>query len=94
MASHDDATLAHIRESAGYGMAIAEFPTTVEAARASHEHGLQVLMGANVVRGGSHSGNVAAAQLAESACWISFPATTIRPACRMRPAARRRAQRG
>ena len=65
VASHDDATLAHVRESAGYGMAIAEFPTTVEAARASHEHGLQVLMGApNVVRGGSHSGNVAAAQLA------------------------------
>lgn len=86
VASHDDATLAHVRESAGYGMAIAEFPTTVEAARASHEHGLQVLMGApNVVRGGSHSGNVAAAQLAESACWISFPATTIRPACCMRP---------
>ncbi|MCB2795355.1 hypothetical protein KQ908_16045, partial [Listeria monocytogenes] len=45
VASHDDATLAHVRESAGYGMAIAEFPTTVEAARASHEHGLQVLMG-------------------------------------------------
>ncbi|MBF2975387.1 alpha-D-ribose 1-methylphosphonate 5-triphosphate diphosphatase, partial [Pseudomonas aeruginosa] len=44
VASHDDATLAHVRESAGYGMAIAEFPTTVEAARASHEHGLQVLM--------------------------------------------------
>ncbi|MEZ1656985.1 alpha-D-ribose 1-methylphosphonate 5-triphosphate diphosphatase [Pseudomonas aeruginosa] len=65
VASHDDATLAHVLESAGYGMAIAEFPTTVEAARASHEHGLQVLMGApNVVRGGSHSGNVAAAQLA------------------------------
>lgn len=65
VASHDDATLAHVQESAGFGMAIAEFPTTLEAARASHEVGLKVLMGApNVVRGGSHSGNIAAAELA------------------------------
>lgn len=65
LASHDDATLAHVLESAGYGMRIAEFPTTLEAARASHQHGLHVMMGApNVVRGGSHSGNIAAAELA------------------------------
>jgi alpha-D-ribose 1-methylphosphonate 5-triphosphate diphosphatase len=65
VASHDDATLAHVQESAGFGMAIAEFPTTLEAAQASHELGLKVLMGApNVVRGGSHSGNIAAAELA------------------------------
>lgn len=65
VASHDDATLAHVQESASFGMAIAEFPTTLEAARASHERGLKVLMGApNVVRGGSHSGNIAAAELA------------------------------
>ncbi len=65
VASHDDATLAHVQESAGFGMAIAEFPTTLEAARASHALGLKVLMGApNVVRGGSHSGNIAAAELA------------------------------
>lgn len=66
LASHDDATLAHVAESAGFGMAIAEFPTTFEAAEASHAHGLKVLMGApNVVRGGSHSGNIAAADLAQ-----------------------------
>ncbi len=65
VASHDDATLAHVQESAGFGMAVAEFPTTLEAARASHELGLKVLMGApNIVRGGSHSGNIAAAELA------------------------------
>ncbi len=65
LASHDDATLDHVEESAGYGMAIAEFPTTFEAAEASHAHGLKVLMGApNIVRGGSHSGNIAAADLA------------------------------
>jgi alpha-D-ribose 1-methylphosphonate 5-triphosphate diphosphatase len=66
VASHDDATLAHVEESARYGMTIAEFPTTVEAARGCREHGMNVLMGApNIVRGGSHSGNVAAFDLAD-----------------------------
>lgn len=65
LASHDDATTAHVAESKALGSVIAEFPTTEEAARASHAEGLQVLMGApNIVRGGSHSGNVAAKQLA------------------------------
>jgi len=65
VASHDDATLAHVEESARYGMTIAEFPTTVEAARGCRQQGMSVLMGApNIVRGGSHSGNVAAADLA------------------------------
>ncbi|MGP9419708.1 alpha-D-ribose 1-methylphosphonate 5-triphosphate diphosphatase [Pseudomonas reactans] len=65
LASHDDATTAHVEESRALGSVIAEFPTTEEAARASHACGLQVLMGApNIVRGGSHSGNVAAHHLA------------------------------
>jgi alpha-D-ribose 1-methylphosphonate 5-triphosphate diphosphatase len=64
-ASHDDATVEQVEESLRDGVDIAEFPTTLEAAEASHEAGLAVLMGApNVVRGGSHSGNVAAAELA------------------------------
>ncbi|MGF1845799.1 alpha-D-ribose 1-methylphosphonate 5-triphosphate diphosphatase [Vibrio lentus] len=64
-ASHDDATSAHVTESKELGMVIAEFPTTVEAAQRSHELGLKVMMGApNVIRGGSHSGNVAAHELA------------------------------
>ncbi|WP_122082815.1 alpha-D-ribose 1-methylphosphonate 5-triphosphate diphosphatase [Vibrio coralliirubri] len=64
-ASHDDATSAHVTESKELGMVIAEFPTTVEAAKRSHELGLKVMMGApNVIRGGSHSGNVAAHELA------------------------------
>ena len=46
-------------------MTIAEFPTTLEAARGCRQLNMKVLMGApNVVRGGSHSGNVAAAGLA------------------------------
>jgi alpha-D-ribose 1-methylphosphonate 5-triphosphate diphosphatase len=67
LASHDDTTLEHVRESIDDRVAIAEFPTTFEAAIASHEAGLAVLMGGpNVVRGGSHSGNVSARELAEA----------------------------
>lgn len=65
LASHDDATVEHVEEAIGDGIVVAEFPTTVEAAKASHENGLSVLMGApNVVRGQSHSGNVSARTLA------------------------------
>ena len=66
LASHDDATQAHVDEAVAQGIRVAEFPTTLEAARASSEAGLGVLMGApNLVRGGSHSGNVSARALAE-----------------------------
>ena len=67
LASHDDATLAHVEEAEADGVAIAEFPTTLEAASAAHEAGLAILMGApNVVRGQSHSGNISATDLVES----------------------------
>ena len=67
LASHDDASRTHVAEAVADGMTIAEFPTTVEAAEASHNHGLAVMMGGpNLVRGGSHSGNVSAWKLAES----------------------------
>ena len=66
LASHDDTTRAHVEVSAGHGIRLAEFPTTVEAAQACHDHGIAVMMGApNLIRGGSHSGNVAASVLAE-----------------------------
>jgi len=69
MASHDDATLEHVRESLDNEVSIAEFPTTLEAARLSHDNDLKVLMGApNLVRGFSHSGNVAASLLAQEGC--------------------------
>ncbi|WP_029352573.1 alpha-D-ribose 1-methylphosphonate 5-triphosphate diphosphatase [Bosea sp. 117] len=65
LASHDDATDAHVAEAVEDGVAIAEFPTTTEAATGSHRAGIRVLMGApNVVRGGSHAGNIAAETLA------------------------------
>ena len=66
IASHDDATLAHVDEAVGYGVRLAEFPTSVDAAKASHGAGMSVLMGApNIVRGKSHSGNIAARDLAD-----------------------------
>lgn len=66
LASHDDTTQAHVDVSAGHGVRLAEFPTTLEAAAASRVAGIAVIMGApNVVRGGSHSGNVAASDLAK-----------------------------
>lgn len=65
LASHDDATSAHVEEAIEQGVRVAEFPTTEEAARASKAAGLGVLMGApNVMRGASHSGNVSARTLA------------------------------
>jgi len=68
-ASHDDATPEHVSESVADGVSIAEFPTTMVAAEQSHAAGLAVLMGApNVVRGGSHSGNIAATDLAREGC--------------------------
>jgi alpha-D-ribose 1-methylphosphonate 5-triphosphate diphosphatase len=65
LASHDDTTLDHVAQALADGVAIAEFPTTREAAASLHAAGIRVLMGApNLVRGGSHSGNIATAELA------------------------------
>ncbi len=66
LASHDDETVEHVQQAIREGAAIAEFPTTLDAAKEAHSHGLQVLMGApNLILGGSHSGNVSAMELVE-----------------------------
>lgn len=67
LASHDDASIEQVEESVRDGVAIAEFPTTLEAASAAHDAGLAILMGApNVVRGRSHSGNISATDLVQA----------------------------
>ena len=67
LASHDDTTALQVAVSAGHGAHFAEFPTTREAAQACRDTGIKVMMGApNLIRGGSHSGNVAARELAEA----------------------------
>ncbi|GAB0115343.1 phosphonate metabolism protein PhnM [Acidisoma sp. C75] len=64
LASHDDASLADIAASAEAGIGIAEFPVSALAAQGAKARGLAVIAGApNLVRGGSHSGNVAVADL-------------------------------
>ncbi|WP_454617438.1 alpha-D-ribose 1-methylphosphonate 5-triphosphate diphosphatase [Bradyrhizobium cenepequi] len=65
LASHDDTTEENVVDAVRDRVSVAEFPTTMEAARGLHAAGIDILMGApNVVRGGSHSGNIAAVDLA------------------------------
>lgn len=69
LASHDDRTEDEVAENAADGIRISEFPVTMAAACAAKAAGMNVIAGApNIVRGGSHSGNVSAeALLAERA---------------------------
>jgi alpha-D-ribose 1-methylphosphonate 5-triphosphate diphosphatase len=67
LASHDDTTVEHVEMAVRDEVAVAEFPTTFEAAEGLHGAGVHILMGApNVVRGGSHAGNIAAVDLAKA----------------------------
>ncbi len=64
LASHDDRTAEEVAENQADGIRISEFPVTMSAAQAAKAAGMEVIAGApNIVRGGSHSGNVAAADL-------------------------------
>jgi alpha-D-ribose 1-methylphosphonate 5-triphosphate diphosphatase len=64
LASHDDRTEAEILQNHADGIAISEFPVSFEAARAAKAKNMRVVAGApNIVRGGSHSGNVSALAL-------------------------------
>lgn len=66
LASHDDTTVAHVEEAFAEGATVCEFPTTVAAAQAARARKMLTIMGGpNVVRGGSHSGNVSAIELAK-----------------------------
>ena len=66
LASHDDTLLSDVALAVQEGVAMSEFPTTVAAARAAREAGMAIIMGGpNMVKGGSHSGNVSAVALAQ-----------------------------
>ncbi len=66
LASHDDTTESDIQTSSMEGIEIAEFPTSLDAARGAKEKRIKVIMGApNAIRGESHSGNISAELLAE-----------------------------
>lgn len=67
LASHDDTTEEHVEQAHAEGITISEFPTALPAARLARAYGMMNVMGApNVVRGGSHSGNISALALAEA----------------------------
>ncbi len=62
--AHDPVDAGEVADAYASGAAIAEFPTSVEAATAAIDAGLVTVMGApNVLRGGSHAGNVSAREL-------------------------------
>lgn len=66
LATHDDTEVDHVLQARDEGIGLAEFPTTVAAAQTARTFGIGIIMGApNLVRGGSHSGNVSAGELAE-----------------------------
>jgi alpha-D-ribose 1-methylphosphonate 5-triphosphate diphosphatase len=66
VASHDDTEVEHVEQAQAERIAISEFPTTVAAAKAARAAGMAIVMGGpNLVKGGSHSGNVSAAELAQ-----------------------------
>jgi alpha-D-ribose 1-methylphosphonate 5-triphosphate diphosphatase len=80
LASHDDRTAEEIAENAADGIRISEFPVTMEAATAAKRAGMQVIAGApNIVRGGSHSGNVAAADLVRAGAVDAFASDYVPP---------------
>jgi alpha-D-ribose 1-methylphosphonate 5-triphosphate diphosphatase len=67
IASHDDRTEAEIAANLADGIRVIEFPVSQEAAAAARAVGMSVIGGApNVVRGGSHSGNVSARALLDA----------------------------
>ena len=69
LASHDDTAKSDVAASLADGATLAEFPTTREAAKACLDGGQSIIMGAqNVLRGDSHSGNIAAVDLARPIC--------------------------
>ena len=64
LASHDDDEIVEVARNAADGIRISEFPVTLAAAQAAREIGVEIIAGApNIVRGGSHSGNVAVTDL-------------------------------
>jgi alpha-D-ribose 1-methylphosphonate 5-triphosphate diphosphatase len=81
LASHDDETLEEVKENHADGITISEFPVRLAAARAAKALGMDVIAGApNIVRGGSHSGNVSAADLLAAGAVDALASDYVPPA--------------
>jgi len=80
LASHDDRTVEEIAENVSDGIQISEFPVSMEAAVAAKRAGMLVIAGApNIVRGGSHSGNVNAVDLLRAGAVDAFASDYVPP---------------
>jgi len=89
LASHDDDTEDKVEQMARYGITISEFPVSLEAARAAHQRGMGVVMGApNAYRGQSSGGNLGAVEairlgLVDALATDYFPASMLQAAFRL-----------
>lgn len=83
VASHDDDTDEKLAINKKIGVDISEFPITLEAAKSAKAMGFYTIVGSpNILRGGSHSGNMSAADgiLQDSAdllCSDYYPAAIL-----------------
>lgn len=69
IASHDDDKIQKLELVKSFGTTISEFPITLEVAKKAKEIGLHTIVGApNVLLGGSHSGNLSAAEAVANDC--------------------------
>lgn len=83
VASHDDDTVDKVDLVQSFGTTISEFPITLEVARYAHKKGMHTVAGApNVLLGGSHAGNLSAAEAildgsVDILCSDYYPASMI-----------------
>ncbi|MFZ5753205.1 MAG: phosphonate metabolism protein PhnM [Bacillota bacterium] len=69
LASHDDDSVEKVELVKSWGTVISEFPIAIEVARAAKAREMFTVAGApNVLLGGSHSGNLNAAQAIKEGC--------------------------
>ena len=83
VASHDDDTEEKLAANKDIGVDISEFPITMDAAKAAKAHGFYTVVGAaNILRNGSHSGNLSATEAvledcADIICSDYYPAAIL-----------------
>ena len=69
VASHDDDTPEKLEINREIGVDISEFPINLEAAKYARDLGFATVVGApNILLGGSHSGNMSAAEAIQAGC--------------------------
>lgn len=69
VASHDDDTVQKLELNRQIGVDISEFPISLATAKAAREKGFATVVGApNILLGGSHSGNMSAAEAIRENC--------------------------